>query len=120
MKATSHSNPSPVTHVTGMLYGLNMPWLAGTTVVLLDTWDPSRAFELMKRFGCTFCAGATPFLQDLIRGAEGRGESLPKMRRFQCGGAGCPARLDTSGESGISECHGCGGFLGPLKYPPLR
>ncbi len=56
---------SPVTHVTGMLYGLQLPPLLGTTAVLQDIWDPSAALALIARHKCSFTVAATPFLHGL-------------------------------------------------------
>ena len=58
--------PSPVTHVTGFLYGVLLPVMLGAPVVLQDIWDPDRAFELVETFSCQFSLGATPFLQGLL------------------------------------------------------
>ncbi|CAN5360085.1 cyclohexanecarboxylate-CoA ligase [soil metagenome] len=86
-------NPSPVTHVTGALYGLNLPWFGGLTLVLQDLWDAGEAFDRLAQYQCTYMAGATPFLQDLIRVSRDRGRVLTALRRFTCGGAGVPASL---------------------------
>lgn len=79
--------PSPVTHIGGYLWGLNMPWCGNMPAVLLDTWDPDLAFEQMRKYRCSFMVGATPFLQDLVAVARKRGETLPHLRSYLCGGA---------------------------------
>lgn len=58
--------PSPVTHITGYLYGLELPFAAGLTVVLMDRWTASEEVELMERHAVTFTVGATPFLVELV------------------------------------------------------
>ena len=40
--------PSPVTHITGLLYGLQLPAMLGTRVVLQDVWDPAAALRLIE------------------------------------------------------------------------
>jgi cyclohexanecarboxylate-CoA ligase len=81
--------PSPLTHITGLLYGVLLPFMLGTRVVLQDVWDPDLAVDLIEREGLTFTVGATPFLHGIVN-AERRAESL---RIFGCGGADVPPAL---------------------------
>ena len=74
--------PSPVTHVTGMLYGLQLPAMLRTAVVLQDVWEPLAALELMAAERCTFSVAATPFLHALTY--------HPRLGRVR---SECPARL---------------------------
>jgi cyclohexanecarboxylate-CoA ligase len=81
--------PSPLTHITGLLYGAVLPFMLGTSVVLQDVWDPKLAVDLIEEEGCSFAIGATPFLHGIVH-AERRAES---MRLFGCGGADVPPAL---------------------------
>ncbi|OJU84440.1 MAG: cyclohexanecarboxylate-CoA ligase, partial [Solirubrobacterales bacterium 70-9] len=81
--------PSPLTHITGLLYGILLPFMLGTKVVLQDVWDPDLAVELIEREGLTFTVGATPFLHGIVN-AELPADSL---RIFGCGGADVPPAL---------------------------
>jgi acyl-CoA synthetase (AMP-forming)/AMP-acid ligase II len=85
--------PSPVTHVSGYLWALNMPWCGNMTAVMMDVWDPERAFSLMLTHRCAFAVGATPFLQDLVGVAKQQSATLPHLKFFMCGGASVPPRL---------------------------
>ncbi|HKY92111.1 MAG TPA: AMP-binding protein [Nevskiaceae bacterium] len=85
--------PSPVTHVSGYLWVLNQPWCGNLRAVMVDTWEPERAFDLMRAHRCSFMVGATPFLQDLVAVAKRRGETLPDLRSYLCGGAAVPPSL---------------------------
>jgi acyl-CoA synthetase (AMP-forming)/AMP-acid ligase II len=90
--------PSPVAHVTGTLYGLNMPWNCGTTAVLLDRWDPDEAFVAARDNRCTVVNGA-PFLQGLVEAAKRFGETLPCLRYFSLGGTAIsPDLIRAAGE----------------------
>ena len=86
--------PSPLTHITGLLYGVLLPFMLGTRVVLQDVWDPDLAVELIEREGLRFAVGATPFLYGIVN-AERRAES---MRIFGCGGADVPPALIEAAE----------------------
>lgn len=86
-------NPSPVTHVTGTLYSLCIPFTCGVRTVMLDTWEPERAFDMMRDNRVTGIVAATIFLQGLVDTAKARGETLPDLRFFLCGGAQVPPEL---------------------------
>jgi cyclohexanecarboxylate-CoA ligase len=83
--------PSPVTHVTGMLYALELPFLHGMDLVLQGEWDPAVAVDLVETHGCNVTVGATPFLRGLVEEVPPGWES--PLRVFACGGADIPAEL---------------------------
>jgi acyl-CoA synthetase (AMP-forming)/AMP-acid ligase II len=85
--------PSPVTHISGYLWALNMPWCGDMPVVMMDTWEPSAGFDLMRTHRCAFSVGATPFLQGIVNEARRRGTNLPEVKSYMCGGASVPPRL---------------------------
>jgi acyl-CoA synthetase (AMP-forming)/AMP-acid ligase II len=85
--------PSPVAHIGGSIYAFDLPWTCGCPALLMDAWDPLNAVQLIEREGASFCAGATPFLQDLLQAAEAQAIELRQLRRFVCGGASVPANL---------------------------
>jgi acyl-CoA synthetase (AMP-forming)/AMP-acid ligase II len=84
---------SPLTHVSGYLWILNMPWLRAVPAVSLDSWAIANAFPLLVRHRCTVMVGATPFLQDLVTHVERTGETLPLLEQYICGGAAVPPNL---------------------------
>lgn len=84
--------PSPVTHITGFLYGVLMPPMLGATVVFLDVWDPESAYDLIEAERCRFTLAATPFLFGLLELHEAR-RSSSQLRVFACGGADVPEDL---------------------------
>ncbi|MEO3388433.1 AMP-binding protein [Mesorhizobium sp. CAU 1741] len=78
---------TPVSHVTGFMWGLESPFVAGTQVVLMERWNPDEAVELIDRHAIDLTTGAAPFLQDTVDAARRAGSGLPSLRRFGCGGA---------------------------------
>jgi acyl-CoA synthetase (AMP-forming)/AMP-acid ligase II len=80
-------NPSPVTHVTGMLYSMCMPFTLGITTILADVWDPVAAVEAMRSHRATGMIASTIFLQGLLDQARARDAHLPDLRFYLCGGA---------------------------------
>jgi cyclohexanecarboxylate-CoA ligase len=83
---------SPLTHVTGFLYGFILPAMVGSTVVLLDVWEPAVAVDLIEASACRFTVAATPFLQGLTDEYTRRGHAS-SLRMFACGGADVPPDL---------------------------
>jgi cyclohexanecarboxylate-CoA ligase len=85
--------PSPVTHITGLLYGLQLPFALGAPVVLLDTWNVPAALTLIERERCSFTVGATPFLHGLVHADQLKDHDISSLRVFVCGGADIPPAL---------------------------
>jgi acyl-CoA synthetase (AMP-forming)/AMP-acid ligase II len=85
--------PSPVTHITGYLYALELAFAAGVEVVLMERWNATEAVDLIGRHGVSFSVGATPFLKDLVAEAQARKTALPSLRRFMSGGAPVPPEV---------------------------
>jgi acyl-coenzyme A synthetase/AMP-(fatty) acid ligase len=80
-------NPSTVTHVTGALYSLCMPFTLGITTILADVWDPAAAVATMRRHRATGMIASTIFLEGLLAEAKRQDEPLPDLRFYLCGGA---------------------------------
>lgn len=84
---------SPVTHITGYAFGLELAFQSDAKVVLMERWDPKLAVELVDELSITASIGATPFLKELMDEAEHAGRRLPSLRMFACGGASVPPEL---------------------------
>lgn len=78
--------PSPVSHVTGYLYGVELPWVAACPVVYMERWDAALAAALIQKHAATLTVGATPFLAELAQRAD-EYQGLPSLRLFASGGA---------------------------------
>ena len=83
---------SPLTHVTGLLYGVLMPLISGSSVVLLDRWDAGAARSAIEEHACVMTVAATPFLRGLTEAYREAGERCA-LRTFVCGGADIPPSL---------------------------
>jgi cyclohexanecarboxylate-CoA ligase len=92
--------PSPVGHVTGLVYGVVMPLLMDGTCVLQAEWDPTAGADLIERHGCTVCVGATPFLRGLTDQYLRRAHPS-SLRSFICGGADVPPSLVREAEQAL-------------------
>lgn len=85
--------PSPVTHVSGYANGLEMPFAAGSSTILMESWNADEALALIDRHRVVGTVAATPFLVELASAARAAGTGLPSLRFFACGGAAVPPDL---------------------------
>jgi cyclohexanecarboxylate-CoA ligase len=106
---------SPVSHISGLLFGIMLPVYVGATSVLMERWDAGRFLELVRREGGTFTAGATPFLQGVVE--AWRPGVAPSLRAFPCGGADVPPDLirRAARELGIRTGRG----YGSTEFPSI-
>lgn len=84
---------SPISHATGFLHGVIMTLTLGGTLSLMDVFDAGAAFDQIAAHGATWTMGATPFLAEITREAERRGQGLPTLRYFLSGGAPVPETI---------------------------
>ena len=96
--------PSPVTHVTGFSYGMEMPILLGTQTHFMEKWDGSTAVDMIDRHKIEFMIGATPFLAELVDAAEKKGSRLESLRVFACGGAAVPPEIVRRANRAFANC----------------
>ena len=107
--------PSPLTHITGLLYGLQLPAMIGSQVVLQDVWEPKRALELIERHRCTFTAAATPFLHGLTHCEDLHRRDISSLRWVGVGGADVPPGLVREAETRLDATIARG--YGSTEYP---
>jgi acyl-CoA synthetase len=96
--------PSPVTHITGYSSGINMTFMSEARSALMERWDADLAIDTIHRVKGTMTVGATPFLQELLDAAQRRGDGLPTMRQFSCGGAAVPPQLIRRAYEVLDNC----------------
>lgn len=85
---------SPFGHAVGLSHALRMCCTLGATLVLQEKWDPAQALNLIEQERCTFMAGATPFLMDMVYHPElDDKRDMSSLKLFICGGASIPEKL---------------------------
>jgi cyclohexanecarboxylate-CoA ligase len=109
--------PSPVAHVSGLLYGILLPVLLGAKSVLMPAWDPGRFLELVEAERGTFCGGATPFLQGVVDHPDLDRYDLSSFRIFPCGGADVPPDLIRTAMARLGVRSGRG--YGSTEFPSI-
>ncbi|MBI3991676.1 MAG: AMP-binding protein [Candidatus Lambdaproteobacteria bacterium] len=84
---------SPLAHNTGFLFGLLMPLMLHSKVVLQDIWEPVGAAQRIQDERVTFTMGSTPFLQDLTHAPGVERYDTGSLRVFVTAGAPIPRVL---------------------------
>jgi acyl-CoA synthetase (AMP-forming)/AMP-acid ligase II len=96
--------PSPVTHITGAIWAIDMPWTFGNSAVLIDVWTATEGIDCIARNRCTVTGGATPFLQQLLDVGRDAPERLASLRMFFCGGTTVSLDLIRSASATFPGC----------------
>lgn len=96
--------PSPVTHITGYLYALELPFARGMKAVLMERWDASDALRMIEKHEASFSIGATPFLVELVSEVEKQAKRLPSLRLYGSGGAPVPPEVVRRATAVLPNC----------------
>ncbi len=114
--------PSPLNHATGFCHGLIATMLSGGRAVLQLNYNAKEAVELINREKCTWSAGATPFVYDVIKQLDETGQEIPSVRVYLCGGAPVPAQLvKEAADHGFLLCESYGATESfPHLYVPPK
>jgi acyl-CoA synthetase (AMP-forming)/AMP-acid ligase II len=79
----------PAGHIAGVLSLLRC-FVSGSSVVMLDAWDPAIAAAAVERFGVQSTAGTPYFLTSLVEAADRAGHDISSLRSFMVGAASVP------------------------------
>jgi acyl-CoA synthetase len=78
------------------------PLVAGGLTVMMDSWSPAAAAELIQTYRITASAGTPFFLTTLVDEADRSGRDISTLRRFLVGAAavqpGLVARAEAVGD----------------------
>lgn len=110
--------PSPVSHITGYLYGIQMPFTLDAPAVFMETWDAAAAADLIDNHNVTFTIAATVFLQELTDFARKNGRDLPSLRYFPSGGAPVPPEVIYNAHKAFARCV-CSRVYGSTEAPTV-
>jgi len=100
---------APVTHTTGIRFGVRLPMMMGAKVVLQEIFNPEDAIRLISQEKCTLSVGATPFLDGFTRASNLNEMDISSFRVFGCGGAPIPRDLVKKGKKKLG-CRVLAGF----------
>ena len=109
--------PSPVGHISGLLYGVLLPVWLGATAHLLEQWDPGTFLEVVERERGTFCGGPTVFLQGVVDHPDLDRYDTSSLRLFPTGGADVDPDLIRKGLYRLKVRTGRG--YGSTEFPSI-
>ena len=110
--------PSPVSHITGYLYGIQMPFTLNAPAVFMETWDAAAAGDLIDAHDVTFTIAATVFLHELSVFARRNGRRFPSLRFFPSGGAPVPPEVIYNAHAAFENCV-CSRVYGSTEAPTV-
>jgi acyl-CoA synthetase (AMP-forming)/AMP-acid ligase II len=88
----------PAGHIASLLAVLR-PLVAGGLTVMMDSWSPAAAAELIETHQITASAGTPFFLTTLLDEAERSGRDISTLQRFLVGAAAVPPGLVARAEA---------------------
>jgi cyclohexanecarboxylate-CoA ligase len=107
----------PVTHVAGLTYGILLPVTNAIITVLMDTWDPGRALQLVERESIAVMISTPVFMRTMIDHPAFERSDRTAVRLFSLGGAGvAPAMVR---EGALAFGCWCKRTYGSTEYPTL-
>jgi cyclohexanecarboxylate-CoA ligase len=109
--------PMPVTHVAGLTYGILLPVTSAITTVLMDTWEPGRALELLARESVSVFISTPVFMRTMIDHPTFAATDRASVRLFSLGGAGVAPAMVREGAREFG-CW-CKRTYGSTEYPTL-
>lgn len=109
--------PMPITHVAGLTYGVLLPVTSGITTVLMDTWDPERALDLVARESIGVMISTPVFMRTMIDHPSFATSDRSSLRMFSLGGAGVAPAMVREGALAF-DCW-CKRTYGSTEYPTL-
>lgn len=100
----------PMFHITGMMYGLHSPIMAGSTVVLMPRWDRELAGRSLSRYRVTHWVCIPTMIIDLFASPNYASFDLSSLRSLSGGGAAMPQAVAQRllDEFGIAFAEGYG------------
>jgi cyclohexanecarboxylate-CoA ligase len=109
--------PMPVSHVAGLTYGILLPVTGAIATVLMDTWDPGRALELVERESIAVMISTPVFMRTMIDDRAFDATDRTSVRLFSLGGAGVAPSMVREGAAAF-DCW-CKRTYGSTEYPTL-
>jgi cyclohexanecarboxylate-CoA ligase len=114
--------PMPITHVAGLTYGPLLPVTSAITAVLMDTWEPGRALELLRYEHIAVMISTPVFMRTMIDHPSFAGTDRSCLRLFSLGGAGVAPAMVREGAHAFGADDGgcwCKRTYGSTEYPTL-
>jgi long-chain acyl-CoA synthetase len=114
---------TPIFHITGLVAGLALSYLAGTPMVLFHRFDPATFLELTQRWNGTFTVMAITAYQAVMNHPAFKTADLSKLAKVYSGGAPVSPATEQAWRSatghGIHNIYGLTETTSPSHAVPL-
>jgi cyclohexanecarboxylate-CoA ligase len=107
----------PLSHVAGLPYAILLPVTSRITAVLMDTWEPGRALELLARESVAIMISTPVFMRTMVEHPSFATTDTSAVRLFSLGGAGVAPAMVREGAARFG-CW-CKRTYGSTEYPTL-
>ena len=97
-------------HLTGYLYGVELPLMLGGTGVYQDVWSPEQFVQLVEEHRINHTSAATPFLHDLLGAKNLTEHDVSSLKHFCCMGAPIPRSFVSDARERLPEMSVFGGW----------
>jgi len=83
----------PLFHIYAMNVGMNLAFLAGATIVLIERFEPVSSLEALQKHRCTVLYGAPPMFVAWVQLPNIRDFDVTSLRYVASGAAALPVRV---------------------------
>lgn len=84
---------TPLGHTGALINSIMIPMVSGARAVVMRSWKPDEAIELIERERITFMGAPPLILQDLIERYEAQSTAGHRLHSYICGGGAMPPSL---------------------------
>lgn len=93
--------PSPVTHTTGLVTSVLLPFVHGASSYVMEAWEPFEGLRQIEKHRCTAAVTATTFLQMLIDAYDPQQHDASSLRFWCAAGSPIPASAVTAAREAV-------------------
>jgi long-chain acyl-CoA synthetase len=91
----------PLFHIYGMNVGMNLAYMNGATIALIERFDPASSLDVVQKYKCTILYGAPPMYVAWVQLPTVADYDLSTLRYVASGAAALPVRV-LEGFQGLS------------------
>jgi acyl-CoA synthetase (AMP-forming)/AMP-acid ligase II len=110
----------PFTHIGGLIVGIVVPLLTGSSAVLIDAWSPQKAASVIEDFEITLANSTPAMVAQLLPIMRDSPEKFATVRAIPCGGSNRPPMLHHEVRKALPLCRdGLAASYGLTEMPLL-
>ena len=103
----------PLFHIYGMNVGMNLAYMNGATIALIERFEPASSLDVVQKYQCTILYGAPPMYVAWVQLPNISDYNLSTLRYVASGAAALPVRV-------LEGFQGARGRADQRRLRPLR